>query len=190
MESEARTGLSAALGCAALLGAISAVGDWVWARFIPDGAVVPGIAHGFVVFLVMAVVLGRAAGSARAIRRLIVSLPLSGLVIAALFYPVGYVVGYLPGLLFSWVLMWLTVAVLQSWARGSGESSRATVARGSLAAVASGLAFWAISGVWTDPDVGASNYLMRFVLWTLAFLPGFAALLVWNDRATAEPFDD
>jgi len=45
----------------------------------------------------------------------------------------------------------------------------------------SGLAFWAVSGIWTRHDPGGPNYAYNFACWTLAFLPGFLALLL-RDR--------
>jgi hypothetical protein len=54
---------------------------------------------------------------------------------------------------------------------------RPALVRGALAAVGSGMAFWAVSGMWTDPAF-AGGFVVRFVYWTFAFIPGFAALLV------------
>ena len=39
-----------------------------------------------------------------------------------------------------------------------------------------GLAFYAISGIWTRPSPDGPNYVRNFLSWTFAFLPGFAAL--------------
>ncbi len=169
-------GIPSALGSAAVLGACSAFGDWVWARFIPDGAVLPGVVHGVLIFIVLAAVLARAAGTSRAARRLLPTLPLAGLVIAGVFYPLAGALGYIAALLVTWVLMWLTLALLQRWAREGSETAGRAALRGVLAAVASGLAFWAISGIWTVPDPDP-NYVMRFAQWTFAFFPGFLALL-------------
>ncbi|MEO1370088.1 MAG: hypothetical protein AAFX50_23140, partial [Acidobacteriota bacterium] len=46
------------------------------------------------------------------------------------------------------------------------------------AAVGSGLAFWAISDIWTKAQPGGPNYLWHFACWSFAFFPGFAALLL------------
>ena len=53
---------------------------------------------------------------------------------------------------------------------------------GNLGAALSGIAFYAISGIWTKPTPGGPDYLRHFGSWTVAFLPGFAALLVEKDR--------
>lgn len=161
----------------AVLGACSTVGDWIWARYIPDGAVVPGIVHGVLFFVLLALVLGGSAGSGRATRRLLVTLPLAGLVLAAAFYPLAYAIGYLGALLATWVGMWLALAFLQRWAGWSGEPAGRALLRGLLAAASSGAAFWMVSGMWTAP-AAETGYALRLVFWTFAFLPGMAALLV------------
>lgn len=170
-----------------VLGACSAVGDWIWARFIPDGAIVPAIIHGIVFFLLMALVLGRTAETRGATRRLVATLPGVGLALAAIFYPLAWVLGYLGALLATWVAMWLTLALLLRWASDPQETVWLTLARGLLAAVGSGLAFWAVSGMWTDPSAH-SSYLQRFLYWSFAFLPGFAALLL--ARRSGRTLDD
>ncbi|MEM6455888.1 MAG: hypothetical protein AAF772_12400 [Acidobacteriota bacterium] len=158
------------------LGALSTFGDWLWTHYIPDGAIVPGVAHGVIVFLVMACLL---AWAGRAwVPTLLVGLPIAGAVIAALFYPLYAVLGYLGALLVTWIAMWLVTALLQRRARGNRESLRRTLVRGGLAALGSGLAFAAIAGIWTNPSPDGPNYLWHFVCWSFAFAPGFAALLV------------
>ena len=161
---------------AGVLGGFSAFGDWLWTNYIPDGAVIPGVVHGVLIFLILAVVLAWNVGTRRAARRLVPWLPVAGLVIAASFYPLASILGYVGALLTTWILMWLTLAVLQRWARDRRESTQRALLRGAAAAVASGLAFWAISGIWTAPSPEPS-YLLRFAFWTFAFLPGFLALL-------------
>ncbi len=168
--------IPAALG-AALLGAVSTLGDMIWARCLRDGSLVAGAIHGAVIFLVLAAVLAWCAGSRRAALRLLPSLPAAGILLAAAFDPLARVTGYLEALIVSWVAMWLALAVLQNWAHEGAESTARTMIRGVLAAVGSGLAFWAISGIWTDPAASPS-YLWRFACWTFAFLPGFVALLL------------
>jgi len=169
------------LAAAGVLGLVSTLGDWIWAMFIPDGAVLPGIVHGVLIFLIFALVLGVAAQSRMVRRRLLWSLPIAGLVIAAAFFPLAYVLGYLGALLATWVAMWLSLALLQRWARSRSESLQRALARGLFAAVASGIAFWAISGIWTDPAL-LGNYPLRLIYWSIAFFPGFLALLWGQPR--------
>ena len=160
------------------LAAVSTLGDWIWTHYLRDGAVLPGIIHGAVIFLILAAILGYAAGTDSARRRLLPTLPLAGMGIAAVFYPIAKAVGYLAALLISWVLMWSCTAALQRWARGGHEPVSRTLLRGLGAAIFSGLAFWAISGIWTQPSPGGPNYPWHFLCWAFAFLPGLLALLV------------
>jgi hypothetical protein len=177
-DDQTRKRLGSAVVAAVVLGAFSTLGDWVWARFIPDGAVVPGVVHGVLVFVILAYVLGRATPGGEGTKRLLVTLPLAGLLIAALFYPLAYGIGYVPALITAWVLMWLTLATLHRWASRTGRRVSNSFVRGLIAALGSGLAFWAVSGMWTNSTLASASYPLRFALWTLAFLPGFLALLV------------
>ena len=52
----------------------------------------------------------------------------------------------------------------------------ATAIRGIAAAALSGVAFYLVSGMWTDHST-PPNYLRNLASWTFAFFPGFAALL-------------
>lgn len=191
--SEWRDGLLEAVVGALVLGALSAAGDWVWWRFIPDGAVVPGVVHGLIVFLVIAAVLSWSiqrgddgtTGAARG-RSLLWQLPIVGALLAASFYPLYFVLGYLGALLATWAGMWLVIAALQRRARGSVESRGRTIGRGVLAAVGSGLAFWAISGIWTAPSPDGPNLVTHFASWSFAFFPGFAALLVGHRHESSD----
>lgn len=170
---------------ALVLGAVSTLGDWIWARFLRDGDPIAGVVHGAVFFLVLAAVLGSSAGSRRAAIRLLWSLPVAGVLLAAAFYPLAMVAGYLGALIVTWVGMWLALAALLRWARGGAETWSRALLRGALAAIGSGLAFWAISGIWTDPAANPS-YVWRFAYWTFAFFPGLLALLLWPAASAEE----
>lgn len=178
-----KQGIANSFAGATLLAALSTFGDWLWTHYIPDGAVIPGVVHGAVVFLVLAGILAWSAGTRRAARRLVPTLPLAGMLIAAVFYPLAGVFGYVAALLVTWMIMWLSTAALQRWAREGAETIGRTLLRGTVAALASGLAFWAISGIWTRPAPGGPNYLWHFACWGFAFLPGFLALLVGQAEA-------
>ena len=165
-----------------MLAAVSTFGDWLWTHHIPDGAVIPGVLHGAVIFLILAAVLACDAGTRRAAGRLLPSLPAAGIAIAAAFYPLAGLTGYLGALIVCWMAMWLATAALQRWARAGSETLGRALLRGGAAAVASGLAFWAISGIWTNPSPDGPRYAVNFASWAFAFLPGFLALLVGQPR--------
>ena len=78
-----------------------------------------------------------------------------------------------------WMAIWVALGLLI--ARGLGEPRQPAASgwlRGALAAIGSGLAFYAISGIWTRHRAGGPDYAYNFACWTIAFLPGFAALLL------------
>lgn len=169
--------LASVLG-ALVMALFSTLGDWIWANYIPAGSVVSGVLHGALIFLVLGTVLAGSIGTPLAAKRLIPALPVAGLLLAGSFYPLAWVVGYLTALLMTWMTMWIATAFLNDWARGRRESARRIALRGALAAWASGLAFWAISDIWTSPPPGGPDYRWNFACWTFAYLPGFLALLL------------
>ena len=58
----------------------------------------------------------------------------------------------------AWMLFWICFALLQHVL--VRETLPQALGRGVLAAVTSGLAFYAISGIWTNPPKGGPNYLV------------------------------
>lgn len=171
----------ASLVGALLLAALSTLGDYVWARFVPAHRAVFGLAHGTLLLLALGLYLGL-------LRRRPVLGALGGaavgLLAAASFYALARALG-LGAMFVSWMLLWMGFAGLDARLRGRVPTREALV-RGLLAALGSGLAFYAISGIWTNPAPGGPRYAFHFVCWTVAFLPGFAALLVGSPgKATA-----
>ena len=53
----------------------------------------------------------------------------------------------------------------------------APIVRGVLAMIGSGLGFYLISGIWRPFDPQGWDYAVHFLSWTIAYLPGFLALL-------------
>src|SRR5262249_34669393 len=93
------------------------------------------------------------------------------------FYVLRPLIGYAPAMFLLFCLMWvaigaLTVRVLQR-RTGAGE----ILARSALAAVGSGLGFYAVSGIWFPFNPHGWDYAAHFVSWIVAYLPAFAALL-------------
>jgi hypothetical protein len=150
---------------ALVLAAISTLGDFVWANWRVRHLAVYGIIHGVVMFVAAGVLLAPDRG-----RRWLGALGGIGAGAggALSFYALRPLLGY--GAMFaSWILVWLVLAFV----------ARAGAIRGVAAAVLSGAAFYAVSGMWMpfDPQ-GPADYAEHFVRWTIAFLPGFAALVV------------
>jgi hypothetical protein len=82
----------------------------------------------------------------------------------------------------AWMAFWICFAFVQA-ALDQSRSYAPAAVRGLIAAGLSGLAFYSISNIWTQPPPGGPNYLRHFVYWSFAFLPGFAALFVARNDA-------
>ena len=159
---------------ALLIGALNTLGDFVWARFIPRHRPVFGLAHGLVLCLGIGLYLGALRGHHT---RGAVGGAAIGLGAAGGFYLLAPFLGY-SAMFALWMALWIAFGLLDG--RGFGEprvSIGAAIGRGALAAMASGAAFYAISGIWQRSPAGAADYAFRFACWTLAFLAGFLPLL-------------
>jgi hypothetical protein len=171
-----------ALAGALLLAALSTFGDFVWARFTLPHRAVFGLVHGTLLLMAVGLYLGALRGRA-AVGALAGALV--GLLAAGSFYALAPLLGY-SAMFASWMALWIGFAFLDARLRG-GALPRETILRGLVAAAGSGLAFWAISGIWLRPAPGGPRYAYNFACWTLAFLPGFLALLLRGRPARGEP---
>ncbi|HXE81001.1 MAG TPA: hypothetical protein VNK41_09640 [Vicinamibacterales bacterium] len=168
------TGLTAAAVGALALAALSTAYDAIWALWIPRHHPAFGLVHGMTLLSAVGLVLGWAP------RRRLAGLAggaASGLAAAAFFYvlaPWLRMTAMFP----AWMLLWLLFAALDARLNGRPVFTAAAAARGIAAAILSGAAFYAISGIWFEHDPRSPTYAWNFVAWTIAYFPGFAALLV------------
>ena len=163
----------------ALLGALwaaalSTFGDWVWARYIPRTARPTASRTGRCSSWASARSSESCAGA-----------PLRGALLGA---AVGFgaaagstlsrpLVGY-AAMFVLWMALWAALAVADARGLVAADAPlRPALGRGGLAAIASGLAFYAISGIWTAHRAGRTRLPLQLPCWTIAFLPGFVALL-------------
>jgi hypothetical protein len=159
---------------AVLTAAASTFGDYLWANVLPHHRPLYGLAHGALLFLIVGLSLGVAS-----------SRPLAGAVGGALigfsaaagFYLFRPLLGY-SGLFVMYVGLWVGLGLLTGRLRQPHDTMRGVLVRSLLAAVGSGLAFYAISGIWFPFDPHGWDYAVHFASWTVAYLPGFAALLI------------
>jgi hypothetical protein len=171
------------------LGAVSTLGDFVWAALRLRHEMSYGLIHGAVICLCIGAVIGI---RERRLAPALMAGPVIGLIAAAGFYVLAPWLRY-SAMFPMWMLFWICFALLQEWLRaerGSGAVGAflgRAVARGLVAAVLSGLAFYAISGIWTRPSPGGPNYLRNFLSWSVAFLPGFAALFIGRGTRRLPP---
>jgi hypothetical protein len=164
----------AALGALAIA-ALMTFGDFVWARFITSHRWVYGLVHGTALCLGLGLFLGVLRGYAA---RGALAGACIGLGAAAGYYGLARVMG-MSAMFVLWMAFWVALGVLNGRGLGEPRSSTAeAVGRGLVAAVGSGIAFYAISGIWTRPAPGGPSYPYLLFCWTVAFLPGFLALLV------------
>jgi hypothetical protein len=164
--------LLTAVGAALFLGFVMTAGDFIWTQFDVRHRMWTGMAHGALMCLCLGAVIGLRAGRLR--EGLLVG-PLIGVLAAGAFYAMSSTLGW-GAMLPAWMLFWICFALLQQFLLK--ETLPKALGRGLLAAVASGLAFYAISGIWTNPSRTAPNYAILFLYWSFAFLPGFLALFL------------
>ena len=167
---------------ALLIAAVSTIGDFIWAGLQLRHRVVYGLAHGALLFLCIGAYLGalkrqRMRGAAAG--------ALIGFTAAGAFYVLARVFGY--AIMFPiWAFIWLALAALSGRVTDTPAPSSTDIwKRGALAMVGSGIAFYLISGIWRPFDPQGLDYLVHFVAWTIAYLPGFAALLLTPRRTPA-----
>ncbi|HEX6210930.1 MAG TPA: hypothetical protein VF136_09140 [Methylomirabilota bacterium] len=167
-------GLTTAVAGALLLGVLSTLYDFIWAMWIPRHRPLYGLVHGMTLLSAVGLVLGWPP------RRPIAGLAggaLAGLLAAAGFYALAPAMG-MRAMFPAWMLLWLLFAALAAWLEGRRMLSGAVAARGVIAALLSGAAFWLISDIWLDHEPGGPNYLRNLLSWTFAYFPGFAALTI------------
>jgi hypothetical protein len=176
-------GLAEAIAGALAIAALSTAADFVWATWIASHRAVYGLAHGTLLFLAIGLFLGRVAGKAAAGA---IGGAAAGAFGAGLYYVLAPALGY-SAMVIAWMAVWLGLAAVYGrLAAGRLESAErhdlgsrmgAVAARGSAAAVASGLAFYLIAGIWRPFDPQGWDYAVHFAAWAFAYFPGFAALL-------------
>ncbi len=166
--------MTGALVGALLIAAVSTLGDFIWAGFGLRHRVVFGLAHGALLFLSIGAYLG--AAERRTFHGAIAGAAI-GLIAAGSFYALAPLVGY--SVMFAvWGFVWLALAALAGRIKRVGVwSLREILMRGTLAMIGSGIGFYLISGIWRPFNPEGWDYATHWVSWTVAFLPGFLALM-------------
>jgi len=153
------------------------LGDWAWAALHIQHRVVNGVVHGALMCLCLGIAVGVRAG--RPVAAAVLG-PVIGVIAAASFYALAPMLRW-SAMFPAWMLLWILFALLQQ--RLAKREAMGTAAlRGIAAALLSGAAFYAISGIWTNDSHSNPNLLRHFGAWTVAFLPGFAALFFPSRR--------
>ena len=167
-------GLTQALVASLAIAAVSTLGDFIWATWIPQQRALYGLLHGALLFLAIGSVLGALAGrvTAGAISGLLL-----GFAAAGAFYLIFPLAGF-AAMFVAWTGVWVGLAVTYARLRGVLLREPSVVSRGTIAALGSGLGFYLISGIWRPFDPPGLDYLVHFGAWTIAYAPGFGALLI------------
>ena len=169
-----RRGISNAIAGAIVTAAVSTLGDYLWANVLPHHRPLYGLMHGALLFLTVGLCLGGAA------RRAMIGAAggaAIGFSAAAGFYLLQPFIGY-SGLFVMFIALWVALGLLNGRVLQARDTVRVVLVRSMLAAVGSGLAFYAISGIWFPVRPRGWDYAIHFVYWTAAYLPGFAGLLL------------
>ena len=168
------TGWAAAIFGTLVTAAVSTLGDYLWANVIPHHRPIYGLTHGALLFLTVGWCLGRPArkGAIGAVGGAFV-----GVLAAGGFYLTQPLIGY-SGLFVFWIALWVALGLFNERAlQRRGDVGQALI-RSGLAAVGSGVAFYAISGIWFPFNPHGWDYVSHLGRWTIAYLPAFFALLV------------
>ena len=165
-------GIRMALIASLVMATTSTLGDFIWATWITAHRGIYGMVHGILLFLIAGLVLGVPANrpAAGAIAGALV-----GALGAGSFYLLAPLLGY-AAMFVSWFGLWIALAIAHARLNARRASVREVASRGVLAALTSGIAFYAISGIWRPFDPSGWDYAVHFAAWTIAYLPGFAFL--------------
>ena len=167
-------GIRAVIVGAVATAAVSTAGDYLWANVLPHGQPIYWFAHAIVLFLTVGFCLGLPSRK-----------PLTGALGAAAigcaatlgFYFLRPLIGY-SAMFVLFFALWIALGVLTLQFLQRRERASEILVRSALAAIGSGLGFYAISGIWMPFNPHGWDYARHFVYWTLAYFPGFAALLL------------
>jgi len=161
--------------------AVSTAGDYLWKNVLPHGIPIYWFAHGALLFLVVGGGLGLPSGKPLlgAIGGMVV-----GLAATAGFAILRPFIGY-SGIFVMYFALWIGLGLLAGRVLERRDSMGVVLLRSVLASIGSGLGFYAISGIWFPFNPHGWDYAKHFVYWTIAYLPGFAALLIPVNRKSA-----
>ena len=156
------------------IAALSTLGDFIWATWLPEHRAIYGFAHGLLLFCAVGLVFGLLAGRPGAGAAAGAAI---GAGAAGAYYLFSPFFGYAT-MFVVWFAIWMALGAAYARLSGTKAPARVVLARGLMAAASSGLAFYLISGIWNPFDPQGADYLVHFAAWTFAYFPGFAALLL------------
>ena len=168
------SGMREALVGAVATAAVSTLGDYLWANVLPHRQPIYWFAHAVVLFATVGFCLGWPSRK-----------PIAGAVGAAAigcaatvgFYFLQPLMGY-SAMFVLFVALWVALGLLTGRVLQRRDRPQAVLVRSAAAAVGSGLGFYAIAGIWMPFNPHGWDYAKHVIYWSVAYLPGFAALLI------------
>jgi hypothetical protein len=159
---------------AVVTAAVSTIGDYLWANVLPHGVPIYWFAHGALLFFTVGLCLGLPSRKPMTGALGGVAVGVAATAGFALLRPV---LGY-TGLFVMFFALWIGLGLLTGRVLEKRDRATVVLTRSVLAAIGSGCGFYAISGIWFPFNPHGWDYAKHFVYWSLAYFPGFAALLL------------
>lgn len=145
--------MQAAIIGALVLAALSTLGDFVWANWHVRHLALYGVLHGMAIFMAIGFILGVRRGMRRGAAGALLGV-IAGALAAGSFYAMRPLLGY-SAMFASWMLVWIALGVIGTMLSAPNDTIimnsrllRRALTRGLAAALLSGAAFYAVSGMW------------------------------------------
>jgi hypothetical protein len=157
-----------------VVAAVSTASDYTWYEIGVEHRMATGIVTGVVMLMAVGGALGWAVG--RVVPGLWLGV-VAGLIGALAYYALVPALGQ-RAMIAAWASLWIILAIGEGRLIRPGRRPWAdAVARGVVAAVASGLAFYLVADdLWGRPPAGGRNYALQFGRWLIAWAPGILAI--------------
>jgi len=162
---------------------VATIGDFIWYHFGVRQTILSGVLHGAALLMSVGAALGWSA------RRVLAGLQMgivAGVIGALSYYALLNAAGSMTAMIAAWAVVWIALAI------GEGRMLQKprrrwidVITRGVIAAVLSGLTFYAVSsGLWGRAPAGGRNYVLQFARWIVAWAPGIITIAMPSRTAS------
>lgn len=160
--------------------AVATAGDALWYELGVEHRILAGIVHGALLLAAAGAVVGLASDRPAAGTTAGAAAGVGG---AVVYYALAGWAGGRVAMGAAWGSVWLLLAIFSGRLLRSRPSPWSVIlARGSQAAVLSGLAFLLVlRALWGPPPEGGRSYLVQYGAWLFAWAPGLLTL-TWARR--------
>lgn len=166
---------------------VAVAGDYAWYALGARNVATAGSMHGAALLGAVGLVLGWLAG--RVVLGLVAGVA-AGVGGALAYYAIAAAIGgrgqSLPAMLAAWCAVWMVLAICDGrlLRRTAPSPWGATIARGLVAAVLGGLAFYFMYPYFWGRDSRSYSDLVRFAAWAIAWAPGILTISTNNQQLT------